>query len=500
MPFSLEAFFPFSFVIRWFQMSALEAFTRREASLSVVPSDAERQLVAKLCETCVASLADRRDRYCDQPILETYAIDVGWTSFIGDAVNERNRAAILICSFKQGGQKTLEAILSASSVAERAREVIAEAPPAGLPVVFVCDGVGPVGGTQVILNLVDALNDLGGISASVVHKFTGNYPHSFVSKAAPLPLAKGEIVNAVTDRLGWKRGAPGIVVATSWGTGDTVRAICERNPALTPVAFWQDREDLFERHDGKPAGAGEFSAYLAIRHRVAVSRWILESAEAEGLIGARESDAIRQVIWPAVDQAFTSQPPHERADSTDRPVRILAMWRPMTAVRRGMPRLAKLYDDLRTAYRGKKAGRVSLEVFGWSEGVPAGVVSHGHLTTAQVAALMREVDIVVEPSEFQGFGLPGMEAIACGAALVTTPCRGPQEYAQHGFNAIVADDHDSLLPAVRSLIDDPQALQLIQRGAAGTWPPVAWADRAREFSTVMHIAAGLAALGVDPTT
>jgi hypothetical protein len=420
--------------------------------------------------------------------------------FVVTCVNAFAWVSPTLTAFIDLPARPLPTDVSASSVAERAREVIAEAPPGGLPVVFVCDGVGPVGGTQVILNVVDALNDLGGISASVVHKFTGNYPHSFVSKAAPLPLAKGEIVNAVTDRLGWKRGAPGIVVATSWGTGDTVRAICERNPALTPVAFWQDREDLFERHDGKPAGAGEFSAYLAIRHRVAVSRWILESAEAEGLIGARESDAIRQVVWPAVDPAFTSQPPPERTDSTDRPVRILAMWRPMTAVRRGMPRLAKLYDDLRAAYRGKKAGRVSLEVFGWSEGVPTGVVSHGHLTTAQVAALMREVDIVVEPSEFQGFGLPGMEAIACGAALVTTPCRGPQEYTSHGFNAIVADDHDSLLPAVRSLVDDPRALRLIQRGAAGTWPPVAWAERAREFSTVLHIAAGLAARDVSPTT
>jgi glycosyltransferase involved in cell wall biosynthesis len=269
--------------------------------------------------------------------------------------------------------------------------------------------------------------------------------------------------------------------------------MCERNPALIPVALWQDREDMFERHDGKPAGADEFVNYLAIRHRIAVSRWILDSAESDRLIGKRTDDEIRQVIWPAVDQAFTSAPPPERTDSNDRPVRILAMWRPMTAVRRGMPRLAALYAALAKHYSGKRAGRVSLEVFGWTDGVPAGVVSHGHLTTAQVAAVMREVDIVVEPSEFQGFGLPGMEAIACGAALVTTPCRGPQEYAQPGVNAIVADDHDSLLPAVRRLVDDPAELRLIQTGAAKTWPPVTWADRAREFAMALHIAAGLAA-------
>lgn len=394
-----------------------------------------------------------------------------------------------LASFIDLPSRLLPAGVSASSVAERAREVIAETPPAGLPVVFVCDGVGPVGGTQVILNLVDALNDLGGISASVVHKFTGSYPHSFVSKAAPLPLAKGEIVNAVTDRLGWTRGAPGVVVATSWGTGDTVRAICERNPALTPVAFWQDREDLFERHDGKPAGADEFAAYLAIKHRIGVSRWVLKSAVADGLIGERAGGEIRLTVWPALDPAFSSAPPPERTDPADRPVRILAMWRPMTAVRRGMPRLAKLYDDLRAVYKGKKASRVSLEVFGWTEGVPAGVVSHGHLTTAQVAALMREVDIVVEPSEFQGFGLPGLEAIACGAVLVTTPCRGPEEYARPGINAVIAADHDSLLPAVRSLVDDPQTLKLLQAGAAGSWPPITWQQRAIEFSGPLFMAA-----------
>ncbi len=392
--------------------------------------------------------------------------------------------------------RPLPAGVSATAVAELAREVIAEGRPAGLPIVFVCDGVGPVGGTQVILNLCDALNDMG-ISASITHKFTGSYPHAFVSKSAPLALAKGEMIAALPDRLGWERGAPGVVVATSWGTGDTVRAICERHDGIVPVAFWQDREDLFERHDGKPAGSGEFGNYLAIRHRIAVSEWVLASAEAERLIGSPGPSDLRVVTPPALDRAFTRLPAPTREPSDGRPVRILAMWRPMTAARRGMPRIAALYEALAAAYKGKRAGRVSLEVFGWSDGVPAGVRSHGHLTTEQVAALMREVDIVVEPSEFQGFGLPGLEAIACGAALVTTPCRGPDEYVTSGStpNAVVADDHDSLLPAVRRLIDDPAALAEIQRNAAAT-PIATWPERAAQFASAVRLALNLTTVGV----
>lgn len=375
--------------------------------------------------------------------------------------------------------------VSPVTMVERAREVVAEQRPAAgaLPVVFICDGVGPVGGTQVLLNLCDALNDLNDgqrVHASIVHKFTGNYPHRFVSKSSPLALTKAEMVNALVDRIGWERGAPGIVVATSWGTGDTVRDICERHPSLTPVAFWQDREDMFERHDGKPAGAAEFANYLAIQHRIAVSKWVLESAQRDRLIGDLLPPMHRAIVHPAVDPALLRVRAQARTPAKDRPVRILAMWRPMTAVRRGIGRLAALYAALAKHYSGKRAGRVSLEVFGWDEGVPAGVVSHGHLSTSQVAALMREVDIVVEPSEFQGFGLPGLEAMTCGAALVTTPCLGPDEYVIPGESAIVAKDHDSLLDAVRSLVDDPERLASVQASALAT-VPATWAETAALF-------------------
>lgn len=352
------------------------------------------------------------------------------------------------------------------------REAVARVRNPGLPVVFVCDGVGPVGGTQVLLNLVDALNDTGEICASLVHEFRGSYPHRFRSRTAPVPLTRAELTNAIEDRLGWTRGERGIVIGTSWGTGDKVREICERRPRLIPGAFWQDREDLFERPDGRPCGAAEFGAYLAIPRAVSVSRWVAETARTEAGAVAHAT-----VIPPAVD-SDSLQDPRERTPGDV--VRILAMWRPMTAVRRGMPRLAALYTALRKRYKA----RVSLELFGWPEDAPKACdVHHGILDTRGVAALMQAVDIVVEPSEYQGFGLTGAEAIAGGACLVSTACRGVDEYAVHERNALVVP-HADLEAAVCRVIDDATLRAQIQRGARES-DVAGWDDVAQEWAEVL---------------
>ena len=79
MPFGIAAFCPVWCAIHRVHMSALEAFIRRVAAPSLRLSEGDCQLVAKLCETLKAFLADRRDRWLrarsEQPILEAYACD-----------------------------------------------------------------------------------------------------------------------------------------------------------------------------------------------------------------------------------------------------------------------------------------------------------------------------------------------------------------------------------------------------------------------------------------
>lgn len=64
--------------------------------------------------------------------------------------------------------------------------------------------------------------------------------------------------------------------------------------------------------------------------------------------------------------------------------------------------------------------------------------------------------VFLQPSWREGFGLTAVEAMACGAALVTTDNGGSEDYARPGFTAEVAPPRDpaSLAAAIERLLDD----------------------------------------------
>jgi glycosyltransferase involved in cell wall biosynthesis len=71
-------------------------------------------------------------------------------------------------------------------------------------------------------------------------------------------------------------------------------------------------------------------------------------------------------------------------------------------------------------------------------------------------AFYNRIAIFVMSSHFEGLGLPGLEALACGAALVTTDCVGNREYARDGETALVVPPGrpELLADAVARLLDD----------------------------------------------
>lgn len=77
--------------------------------------------------------------------------------------------------------------------------------------------------------------------------------------------------------------------------------------------------------------------------------------------------------------------------------------------------------------------------------------------------------VFVQPSYHEGFGFTPVEAMACGAALVTTDCRGSRDYGLHGETArvVAAGDATALVGEVDALLDDDNARgTLASAGAA----------------------------------
>ena len=73
-----------------------------------------------------------------------------------------------------------------------------------------------------------------------------------------------------------------------------------------------------------------------------------------------------------------------------------------------------------------------------------------------VADIMRKSDVFVCPSWEEGFGMPGLEAMACGAALATTDTKGCRDYALHGRTALVSPPKhpDALARNIITLLTD----------------------------------------------
>lgn len=60
----------------------------------------------------------------------------------------------------------------------------------------------------------------------------------------------------------------------------------------------------------------------------------------------------------------------------------------------------------------------------------------------ELAQLYAEADLFVYTSYFEAFGLPPLEAMACGTAVVTTDCGGIRDYARNGENCLLVPPSD----------------------------------------------------------
>ena len=77
-----------------------------------------------------------------------------------------------------------------------------------------------------------------------------------------------------------------------------------------------------------------------------------------------------------------------------------------------------------------------------------------------MADALRRCDAWIIPSVEEGFGLQGIEALACGAIPITSGVGGMQSYTRDGQNSIVVNkaklrDKDGWLDAIESFVNMP---------------------------------------------
>jgi glycosyltransferase involved in cell wall biosynthesis len=110
----------------------------------------------------------------------------------------------------------------------------------------------------------------------------------------------------------------------------------------------------------------------------------------------------------------------------------------------------------------------------------------GRVSNEELIRLYRRAALVVVPSRYEGFGLPAVEAMACGTPVVATQAGAlPEVMRSAGGGVLVKrDDPAALAKGIASLLEQPAArAELGERGRRGVaavyaWPRVAQATAA----------------------
>jgi glycosyltransferase involved in cell wall biosynthesis len=102
----------------------------------------------------------------------------------------------------------------------------------------------------------------------------------------------------------------------------------------------------------------------------------------------------------------------------------------------------------------------------------------GYVSDATVASLYRRAAAVAYPAYTEGFGLPALEALACGAALVTTERTPMADVVGDAALLIPPGDESALTDALRALLAGGADVERLRSRGPVVAAPYTWAASA----------------------
>jgi glycosyltransferase involved in cell wall biosynthesis len=231
--------------------------------------------------------------------------------------------------------------------------------------------------------------------------------------------------------------AADVLVATAWQSAEVVAA----GPAGCGAKFY-----LVQHYESLYHGAPERvdATYRLPLRKIVISTWLSDvmrerfGAPAEILV----TPVDRDLFHPVPVQVATSHP------------RVLMLhhdyaWKGVAEGLAAVAAVKRRVPGLWLVGFGVKPPRTPLPYDEF----------HADLPQGELAALYSGCEIYLCPSWDEGLGMPPMEAMACGAALVTFDNGGCRDYARDGETALVAArrDVDDLAGKLGRLATDPAA-------------------------------------------
>lgn len=179
---------------------------------------------------------------------------------------------------------------------------------------------------------------------------------------------------------------------------------------------------------------------------------------------------VEAVIPDGVDLARFKPNGKKYPPGNERPVRVLMNYH--HASYKGLADGFAAIDKVRQA--GHQITTVLFGMHPLTAEVPPDVEYHQAIAEAELPTLYRSCDIFLWPTHREGFGLPPMEALACGTPVVATDSGAVADYLADGRDGFIVPIQrpDLLAKQLEKLVADPKLRT--KMGQAGAKAMLAW--------------------------
>ena len=149
--------------------------------------------------------------------------------------------------------------------------------------------------------------------------------------------------------------------------------------------------------------------------------------------------------------------------------------------RKNIPALIQAFANIRKRHKDLQLVLAGNEGWGANavhqaitqSGVATHILRPGYVTDEELVALYRNSKAVCYPSLAEGFGLPALEALACGAPLVSTTGSAIEEFVDNAAMLVSPNDIDALSDALDQVCSDTSLAEKLRKIGP---------QRAQEFS------------------
>jgi len=301
------------------------------------------------------------------------------------------------------------------------------------------------GGFKVVFEYANKLAECGHevVIYFMTERFMTNY-------AIPITLKKALVKTVVKYTPKWFKLNPKIKKVSLWDKNDVENADVIIATAIRTAFFVKDLSNSKGKkfyfiqgfENWKYSDDQVFETYAFGFTNIAVSKWLKELVDTH-------SNKESYLVSNSVDETIFNC--HNPIESRT-PHSIVMHYRsePLKGAKYAfevIEKLQKKYSDLSvTVISTEKA----------PSNLPSNVNYVYKASPEEIAAINNESSVFLCTTIEEGFGLPGLEALACGCVLVSTRYKGVLEYAVDGTNSILCDvkDVDALTEGVSKVFEN----------------------------------------------